>query len=705
MKKHLMALAAFLPLCAGLMAQNLQDPDYLFTDSHPVSALDSVVVSSSRMTTKSPVAYSEMGKNRLRNQNPASSLPMALNLEPSVVTVNEGGTGLGYSKIRVRGSDPTRMNVTLNGIVYNDSESQEVFWVNLPSLSTMINSAQLQRGVGSSTSGAGAFGSSLNLQTLIPSVQPYAEIDLAGGSYYTAMAGVRVGTGRSRHGFSLDLGYNYNRTEGYIRNAFARLHSVNAVGSWYGRRSNAKLIYIMGTQRTGITWNGISKEQMETDRRYNPAGEYTGPDGNKTYYENETDNYHQHILQGVYSIRLADNLYGGATLNYTKGGGWYEQFKEDTKLSKYGYDTDLKSNLVRMKQMDNDFYAGSANIKYETWRGLAQAGVNYSLYDGDHFGTLKWVDKMPDVDKDRRYYDNNGLKKDFSAFVKGSLYLEDGYVNIYGDAQWRHIRYRLAGMDDDYYPLDSDHPYDFLNAKVGTTMQAGLHGNVYVSAALAHKEPCRSDLKDAIVSGSEVRPERLIDYEFGYRYDAGILAGAVNFYLMEYKDQLVATGKKTTGGYMIKSNVAKSYRRGVELSAGWKPFYGMQLKANSTLSLNKIVHEDGSLTDLMLSPGYVGAFSASWDATDRLNISLTDKVVGSQYFDNSSNPDHKLPVYNVLNLAASYDFGKLKIAIFANNILNAKYVADAWYDYEWDDCGYFPAATANGMIKLSYRLF
>ncbi len=705
MKKLLMAVAAFLPLCAGLMAQNV-DNSAIFSveDDQLMSALDSIVVSASRVNAKSPVAYSELDKRQIALQNPTSSLPMMLNLQPSVVAMNEGGTGLGYSKIRVRGSDPTRMNVTLNGITYNDAESQEVFWVNLPALSTMLNSAQLQRGVGSSTNGVGAFGSSLNLQTTIPQTKPYAEIDLAGGSYWTAMAGVRAGTGRSRHGFSLDVGYNYNRTEGYIRNAFARLHSVNVVGSWYGKGSVAKVIYIHGRQRTGITWNGISKEQMEADRRYNSAGEYTGPDGNLAYYDNETDNYMQHIVQGIYSVQLAENLYGSATLNYTKGGGWYEQFKESAKLKKYGYDTDTKSNLVRMKKMDNDFYAGNVNVKYETWRGLIQAGVNYSLYNGDHFGTLKWVEAMPDVDTKRHYYDNNGLKKDWSAYLKEAVYLLDGSLNLYGDVQWRFIDYKISGQDDDYIPLDSRYKYDFINAKAGATWQITPRSNLYATAAVAGKEPCRSDLKDAIINGGEVVPEHLFDYEFGYRYTSGRLALAANVYLMEYKNQLVATGKISQSGYKIKANVDRSYRRGMELSAGWQALKNLRFDANSTFSLNKIVHEDGSLTDLMLSPGYVGAFSASWDIIPRLNVTLTDKVVGSQYFDNSSNPDHKLPAYNVMNLAVSYDFGRFSIAAYANNLLNAKYVADAWYDYEWDECGFFPAALANGMVKLSYKL-
>ena len=704
MKKLLMALTAFLPLSAGLMAQNLDNSAiYSVEDDQLVSALDSIVVSASRVDAKSPVAYSEMNRRQMQLQNPASSLPMMLNLQPSVVTMNEGGTGLGYSKIRVRGSDPTRMNVTMNGIAYNDAESQEVFWVNLPALSNMLNSAQLQRGVGSSTNGVGAFGSSLNLQTAVPQTKPYLELDFAGGSFITAMSGIRAGTGLSRHGFSLDVGFNYDRTEGYIRNAFARLHSLNVVGSWYGSRSSAKLIYIHGKQRTGITWNGISKEQMEQDRRYNPAGEHTDADGNIVYYSNETDNYMQHILQGVFSARLAENLYGSATLNYTRGDGWYEQFKENAKLVKYGYDTDLRSDLVRMKKMNNDFYAGSANLKYETGLGMIQGGINYSLYDGDHYGTLKWVEAMPEVDTGRHYYDNNGLKSDWSVFLKEAVNLLDGNLNLYGDVQWRFIDYTISGQDDDFIPLDSRYKYDFVNAKAGATWQVG-RGSIYASAAMANKEPCRSDLKEALESGGEVLPENLYDYEFGYRFNAKRVAFAANFYLMEYRNQLVATGKLTSSGYMVKDNVARSYRRGVELSAGWQALESLRFDANSTFSTNKIVNEGGLLTDLMLSPGYVGAFSATVTPVRNLSITLSDKVVGAQYFDNSSNPEHRLPAYNVLNASVSYDFGRAVVSAYVNNLLNAKYVADAWYDYEWDECGYFPAAPVNGIIKLSLKL-
>lgn len=698
--KKLLALAAILPLCATALAQTYSISD-LEDDGEQFSSLDSIVVSATRVDSKSPVAFSNLNREQLSKIDPSYSLPMMLSLQPSVVTTNEGGTGLGYSKMRVRGSDPTRMNVTLNGISYNDSESQEVFWVNLPSLSSMLGSAQLQRGVGGSTNGVGAFGASLNLQSALPQEFPYAQVDLAAGSYFTALAGVRAGTGISKHGFSLDVDFNYNRTDGYIRNAFARVHSFMAEGSWYGDRSQVKIVYIHGKQHTGITWNGISKEQMEADRRYNPAGEYTDADGNICYYDNESDNYKQHIIQAIYSARITDRVSANATLNYTKGAGYYEQFKEDKKLSGYGFDTDLRSNLVRLKQMDNDFYAGSANIKYESSCALAQAGLNYSIYDGKHFGTLKWVDALPELDTDRHYYDNTGLKKDFSAFLKVALYLYDGGLNLYGDVQVRNIRYNMAGYDDDFVTLDSDHPYNFVNGKAGASLRAGENGNVYASAAVAHKEPCRSDLKDAIVGGGQVLPERLLDYELGYRYSGKKLSFAANCYFMEYKNQLVATGKISESGYMIKNNVARSWRRGVELSAGWQILGNLRVDANSTFSRNKIAGENAT-TDLMLSPNYIGAFSATWKPIAKLDIVLSDKVVGKQYYDNLSNPDHILPAYNTLNLAASYDFGKLKIAIFANNILNAKYVADAWYDYEWDESGFFPAATASGILKLSY---
>ena len=701
MKKTLMAIAAFLPLCAGLMAQNVDNSAiYKVEDDQLMSDLDSIVVSASRVDAKSPVAYSELDRRQIALQNPSSSLPMMLNLQPSVVSMNEGGTGLGYSKIRVRGNDPTRTNVTLNGIAYNDAESQEVFWVNLPALSGMLSSAQLQRGVGSSTNGVGAFGSSLNLVTALPTIKPYTEVELAGGSFMTGMGSIKFGTGRTKHGFSLDMGYNYNRTEGYIRNAFARLHSINAVGSWYGERSSAKIIYIAGRQKTGITWNGISAEEMAADRRYNSAGEYWDADGNVHYYDNETDNYIQHNLQGIYSIRIGRNLLASATAHWTNGRGFYEQYKADKKMSSFGFDTDARSDVIRRTHLANNLYAGNLNLKYETWRGMAQVGANYSLYDGDHFGTLAWAKDFDIQSTERHYYDNNGLKKDASAFVKGALYLLRGRLNLYADAQLRHIDYSLNGYDDDAGDLDHDYRYTFPNVKAGATLSLGRFSNLYATAALANKEPSRSDIKDAIAEGRDVVPEKLWDYEFGYRLNAAKIAFAANVYLMEYRNQLVESGKISSSGYMVKQNIPVTYRRGIELSAGWQVLPSLRLDANSTFSRNKIVDGD-LLRDLMLSPSYIGAFSVQWDPAKWLTLTLADKVVGRQYIDNTSNPEHMLDAYNVLNFGAVCSFGPFKVSGYVNNLLNSKYIADAWA--YGDECGYFPAAPINGLLKLSYR--
>ena len=291
-------------------------------------------------------------------------------------------------------------------------------------------------------------------------------------------------------------------------------------------------------------------------------------------------------------------------------------------------------------------------------------------------------------------------EKDVAAFLKGALYLFDGSLNVYGDAQWRHIDYSMAGYDPDARDLDHSFHYDFPNAKAGATLSLGRYSNLYASAALANKEPTRSDIKDAITTGDEIKPERLWDYEFGYRFNSSHLSFAVNAYLMEYKDQLVETGKISESGYMIKKNIPDSYRRGIELSLGWKIIESLRLDANTTLSRNKIVTDEG-LLDLMLSPGYIGAYSLQWDAAKWLTLTLADKVVGKQYFDNTSNPDHMLDAYNVLNLGAVCTLGSFKVSAFVNNLLNSKYIADAW-SYG-DDCGYFPAAPINGLLKFSYR--
>ncbi|MBP9987724.1 MAG: TonB-dependent receptor plug domain-containing protein, partial [Bacteroidales bacterium] len=423
-------LVSVTPFTMPLSASGLPDgDDHEFEMDVPPDCaeieLDSIVVLASRVGAKSPTAFTQLDRADLQTLSPSASLPMMLSLQPSVVSTNEGGTGLGYSKIRVRGSDPTRMNVTINGICYNDAESQQVFWVNLPSLSSMLNSAQLQRGVGASSSGAGAFGSSLNLQTAVPEAAPYADITLSGGSFLTGISTISAGTGRSAKGYSLDAAYSASTTEGYIRNAFARLQSFMLVAGRLTAKSSTRLVCLYGKQRTGITWEGITMEQMEADRRYNPAGEFTAADGTAGYYGNETDNYRQLHLQAIYSRTFGSRLSGSATLHYTRGGGYYENYKEDRDLRDYGMmaAAPVISDLVKRSQMLNDYYAADVNLRWDSGSHTVRYGATCSMYDGDHFGNVIWTGtdagKTTDmIDPSLHYYDNNALKKDYSTFLK-----------------------------------------------------------------------------------------------------------------------------------------------------------------------------------------------------------------------------------------------------------------------------------------------
>lgn len=707
------------PFTMPLSASGLPDGDGLQFESDvpPDCAeikLDSIVVLASRVGAKSPTAFTQLDKVELGSLRPSASLPMMLSLQPSVVSTNEGGTGLGYSKIRVRGSDPTRMNVTINGICYNDAESQQVFWVNLPSLPSMLNSAQLQRGVGASSSGSGAFGSSLSLQTAVPEATPYADITLSGGSFLTCITTISAGTGRSAKGYSLDAAYSASTTEGYIRNAFARLQSFMLTAGRLTSHSSTKLVCLYGRQRTGITWEGITMEQMEADRRYNPAGEFTAADGSTDYYGNETDNYRQLHLQAIHSRTFGDNFSGAATLHYTRGGGYYENYKEDRDLRDYGLEAagPVISDLVKRSQMLNDYYAANVNLRWNGGSHTVRYGATCSLYDGDHFGNVIWTGtdagKSTDkIDPSHHYYDNNALKKDYSTFLKWEYAPFDESVFLFADLQYRGVDYSLSGLDDDVATdLASRWNYDFLNTNLGVTLTVGERSSLYASAATAHKEPCRSDIKDAIVMGTDLKRERLADFEAGFRFNAERLAFSANLYCMEYRDQLVETGKISSSGYMIKANIPKSYRRGLELTLKASPIASLSFEANSTFSTNKIVDETAPVgsprADLMLSPNYVGGFSATWQAFRRLKIVFSDKVVGSQYFDNLSSPEHKLPAYSVASASAEYSFDKLKLSIFADNLFNSEYVADAW-SYG-DSCGYFPQAPINAMVKISYSI-
>ncbi len=678
MKKILIAAALIMPLlCVGQNA-----PQF-----HSVNqTIDSTVVTATRASARTPVSYSEMGVEQIVSKSPLNSLPMTLSLMPSVVSTNEGGTGLGYSKFRVRGSDPTRTNVTINGIALNDAESQEVFWVNIASVGSMLNSAQLQRGLGTSTVGSGAFGASLNMQTALPGNEPAASVDISAGSFKTSLINASVSTGRLPGGFAFDVKYNYGTTDGYIRNAWVDLNSMLASASWSNPNNLLKFNFLHGSQHSGITWEGISAEQMARDRRYNPAGEYVDSEGNIKYYDNDSDNYLQNHYQLIHVGRLSDRLTLSTTLNYTDGEGYYEAYK------------DKKVDYINRKSSAADNFAGATNLKYRDSRTEAIFNLAYSRYYGHHFGEVIWRAGQVDYGPEDPWYDNNSVKGDFSTFLRFERKMLDR-LNVYADLQFRNIKYDMKGPDDDGTRLDSTYVWNFLNPKAGASFDFGRGGTAYASVAVGHKEPSRADLKDAVANGTRVYPEMMADFEVGYRYSSQRLSASANIYMMEYDNQLVTTGRFTPSGYLIKENVKRSYRRGIELVAAYQPAQWVRLDANATFSTNKI-KIDGGLKDLALSPAAIASGVATFTVARRLELATIVKFVGKQYIDNTGSETKTLPHYTVVSQSASFSFNKnIKIAIFVDNLLNKMYVADAWA--YGDDVGYYPQAPRSAMFRLS----
>ena len=746
------ALAALIPLSVQGTEREAAD--------EKVERLDSVVVSSSRAGKDTPVTFTMVGKEQLQRSNPLNSLPMNLALQPSVVSVNEGGTGLGYSKMTVRGSKGSQINVTLNGITLNDAESQEVFWVNIPALSSMISSVQLQRGLGTSANGAGAFGASINMSTAAVNADPFGSADLSVGSYGTFIGSFAAGTGLIESGLYFNAAYSRGMTDGYIRNAYADVHSAMAVLGWMNERNSLRLTYLMGFPRTGITWEGISLEQYELDRRYNPAGEYYDEFGNVHYYDNETDNYAQHHLQLNYTHSFSERLVWSSTFNYTRGDGYYENYKAGKSFSKYLMENPVidgvsyeEGDFITREALANDYFVLNSDLRYTSERLRMTAGLNLSRYDGDHIGNVLWNNVLGDsYDYDsHEWYLNRGLKHEASAFVRGEVLCCDG-LTAFADLQYRGVWLDMSGPEDDGVMLDHKDNWQFFNPRAGLSYRWSPSSRVYASAALGHREPGRSDIKELILDankaamagvasrGVDIRPEKMLDIELGYEYASENLSLSANVYLMEYWDMLLETGKLTDVGYAIKENVPRSWRRGVELAAAWKIAPWVQVAGNLTLSTNKIrnytayyekydnmndwnylgQHQvEFENTDILMSPSLVGMagvtfkpFASSAKSLDSIYLSMNGKYVGKQFYDNTSSDERAIPAYFVADLSLGYEpFSGLTLSLHVNNLFNRMYYADAWLwrayfqeeDLYYKEVGVYPQAPLNMMFKASWR--
>jgi len=597
--------------------------------------LQNVQVVSTRASKKTPVAFTNMNQEQLKSVNYGQDVPYLLSLTPSVTMTSDAGNGIGYTTLRVRGTDPSRINITANGIPMNDAESATVFWVNMGDFASSVQSMQIQRGVGTSTNGAGAFGATLNMQTENIGIEPFVGIDLAAGSYYSHKETLRFGTGLIKEHWGLQGRLSNIGSKGYLDRASTKLNSYLLQAGYFGDNTVVKFITWNGTEETYHAWNYTSKyEQDRYGRTFNSCGIMGFDDnGNPTaYYDNQTDNYHQQNYQLLWNQRLGRLLKLNAAIHYTRGDGYYEQYKMDRKWSKYGLDqtvapvvrtvdgTDyyslVQSDLVQQKKMANDFYGAVASLLFDNRKGLeATIGGGWNKYVGDHFGRVTWVGapymlyKDADGNKlkidgttvkdgvkgytltpDYEYYRDRAKKTDFNVYGKVNYAVLPG-LNAFADLQYRHVGIRMQDPTDEYVPNKSDayvidKTYNFFNPKFGLNYAITPQHRVYASYAIAHKEPVRNNFQELPLD--EIKAERLNDLEVGYQFQSPTFSAGANFYWMNYKDQFVLTGELNSTGEGKTQNVDKSYRLGIELEAAWQPVEWFRWDANATWSRNRV---------------------------------------------------------------------------------------------------------------------
>ena len=701
---------------------------------------DEVVVKAYKANNETPVAKTDITRKEIEERNAVADIPYMLEMTPSVVATSENGNGSGYTYMRIRGTDMSRINVTINGVPLNDGESNGVYWVDLPDLASSTNAIQIQRGVGTSSNGAAAFGASINFQTLTVEPKAYARLGFSAGSFNTYKENISAGTGLLNNKFAFDVRYSKINSDGYIDRGTVDNQSFYFSGSYYTEKTLVKAIVMLGEEHTGITWWGVPKEVVDTMPTYNPAGEYFDKNGKKHYYEDQKDNYWQNHYQLLFSRQLNKHLDFNLTLHATTGKGYYEQYKDDDDFSDYGLsniiignDTISKSDIIRRKWMNNVFYGYIATLNYINKRLRASVGFSSNKYDGDHYGNIIWAENNNGIPKDYEWYNNNGLKTQENVFAKAQYNITPLF-SLFGDIQYRHINYKMEGPDDDLRATDQEHTWNFVNPKFGINYTPNENGQAYITFGVANKEPNRADLKDAFKLGAKEAPvyETLYDYEAGYLHRKSNYMIGVNFYYMNYKNQLVNTGKLNSVGYPIMTNVDKSYRAGIELIGGVR-YKNLEWKGNFTYSQNKIIdyvetssHYDENwdehiidknlgTTNISYSPEFIGASDLSYKIKE-FKINFMSKYVGEQYIDNTQNEERKIDAYFVNNLGFSYskqikNFAGLNVSFFINNIFDQKYIANGyggnWYEIEngkeveksW--VYYFPQAGINYTLKVA----
>lgn len=686
--------------------------------------LGEIIISAYRVDADSPITHSNLDHEEIRERSLGQDVPILMNYMPNVVTTSDAGAGIGYTGMRVRGSDASRINVTMNGIPINDAESHGTFWINLGDFTSSIDDLQLQRGVGTSTNGSGAFGASLNVSTERIKEKPSAQITNTVGSFNTHKHQLQFNTGLLDDRFAFSGNFSILKSDGYIDRAFSDMKSYFLQGVYQHKNTQIKALTFGGKQQTYQAYFGINEAQLKEDRRFNPGGMYTDADGNIQFYDNQTDNYDQDHFQLLWNQRYDNNWSSNVSLHYTQGAGYYESYRENAKLTDYGLpnfevgnETVTNSDLIDRKWLDNYFYGGVFNLTYKKSGVEAIFGGGGNYYSGDHFGEIMYTKFAENPEPFGKYYDNLGTKKEFNLYTKWTWAITDDF-SAFADLQWRNIQYKTEGPyeDEEFNLKDS---FNFFNPKLGLTYQLSNKNQLYFSYARANREPNRGDYKSALLGGQEnpeyPKAEQLNDFELGWRLNSENFVLNTNLYFMDYQNQLVLTGEIDPQGRAIRENSGNSYRAGIEIDADIKISNKFNIRPNVALSQNKnkdynAVTEEGLIsygnTTISFSPGIVAGNQIQYKPIDNLKLILLSKYVGEQYMSNTGEKAAKLDDYFTSDFNVQYvlreikPFDKITLTGLVNNIFNEKYASNGYYDSAYG-AYYYPQAGINFLTGLT----
>ena len=731
MKRIFLLTAVALSATFGARAEAKKSRDIIENDSVLIQQIE---VTAIRAKHDTPIAHSNLSRNEIEERNYGEDIPSLLANLPSVVISSESGTGIGSTSFRVRGTDPSRINVTLNGVPMNDAETHSVYWYDTPDLVSSLGSVQLQRGVGTSTAGTGAFGASLNMTSAPLASKFGGRASLSYGSFNTTKQEIALSSGLLRGHWAIEGRFSHLASDGYVERASSNLSSYMLQAGYYKGRTSVKLLSFGGVAKVGLSYTGVTAEQMAENRRYNPEGEIIIGGKVVGYYHDHTDNYTQSNNQLVVSHIFNNKWRINATAHYTYGRGYYRNYKNDQKLAKYGLPPievgDVmveRTNLIRKKMMENNFGGVVASAFYSTERISVTMGLSASLYDGVHYGEISSLTEAADFPS-TEYYRNYTTKYDTSCFAKAEWPITKG-LNLYADIQYRHISHLISGLNDNFddttgrmQQLDINRHYNFLNPKLGLHYTFCKSHALYASAAVGQKEPTRNNFTD-IRKGEYPTAEKMLDVEAGYNHEGKILSVGANLYYMLYRDQLVQTGELSDTGELLSRNVENSYRRGIELSVTVKATKWLSLGGNVTLSQNHILNYVDYINDMAFERGrttiaYSPSVTAVLFANAHINgfsAQLSARYIGKQHLTNGEYEDLSLPHYCVCDLDLGYTIGtkrieRVRFGVKIGNLLNAKYCASG-YGGSWLEGNtladrkswayYFPQATISALGNIT----